>query len=182
MENETGSQKRVTVSGYGYEELIEKMRNRESLTDDELDDVIAEILFESIDKSNEAEREGRNAKGIKVSFLTLVGKVCGRQTKFLPMALDYRKKAALYAQDNYDRVIDGVNVAVNQGNVLLLVDQLQAADRYSESYRTLDSEIEEGLSDGLGSFRTIVGLESMIAMDKERENVLRLTRKAKVKK
>ena len=106
----------------------------------------------------------------------------GRQTKFLPFALDYRKKAALYNQDNYDRVLDATKVAVNTENVLLLVHQLEAANRYRDGYRTLDAEIEESIDDGLGSFRSIVGMETMISMDKKRDNVLRLTRKRKVRR
>ena len=181
MEQETGSQKK-TVSGYSYEELLERLKSGENLTDDELEDIVCEVVFEGIDNSNLAMEEGKSAKGIKVSFLTLVGKMCGRQTKFLPFALDYRKKAALYNQDNYDRVLDGAKVAVTRENVLLLVHQLQAANRYRDGYRALDAEIEESIDDGLGSFRSFVGMETMISMDKERDNVLRLTRKRKVRR
>lgn len=182
MEQETGSQKKQTVSGYSYEELLERLKSGETLSDDELEDIICEVVFETIDNSNLVEKEGKNAKGIKVSLLTLVGKMGGRQTKFLPFALDYRKKAALYNQDNYDRVLDATKVAVNTENVLLLVHQLEAANRYRDGYRTLDAEIEESIDDGLGSFRSIVGMETMISMDKERDNVLRLTRKRKVRR
>ena len=179
MEQETGSQKKQTVSGYSYEELLERLKSGETLSDDELEDIICEVVFETIDNSNLVEKEGKNAKGIKVSLLTLVGKMGGRQTKFLPFALDYRKKAALYNQDNYDRVLDATKVAVNTENVLLLVHQLEAANRYRDEYRTLDTEIEEGIDDGLGSFRGIVGLETMISMDREHDNILRLTRRRK---
>ena len=179
MEQETGSQKK-TVSGYSYEELLERLKNGEDLTDDELEDIVCEVVFEGIDNSNLAMKEGKNARGLKVSLLTLTGKLCGRQTKFLPFALDYRKKAALYNQDNYDRVLDRTKLEVNADNVLLLVYQLEAANRYRDGYRALDAEIEESIDDGLGSFRSIVGMETMISMDKERDNVLRLTRKRKV--
>ena len=181
MEQETGSQKK-TVSGYSYEELLERLKNGEDLTDDELEDIVCEVVFEGIDNSNLAMKEGKNARGLKVSLLTLTGKLCGRQTKFLPFALDYRKKAASYNEDNYDRVLDGARVAVTRENVLLLVHQLQAANRYRDGYRALDAEIEESIDDGLGSFRSIVGMETMISMDKERDNVLRLTRKRKVRR
>ena len=181
MEQETGSQKK-TVSGYSYEDLLERLKNGENLTDDELEDIVCEVVFEGIDNSNLAMKEGKNARGLKVSLLTLTGKLCGRQTKFLPFALDYRKKAALYNQDNYDRVLDGAKVAVTRENVLLLVHQLQAANRYRDGYRALDAEIEESIDDGLGSFRSFVGMETMISMDKERDNVLRLTRKRKVRR
>ena len=176
MEQETGSQKK-TVSGYSYEELLERLKNGEDLTDDELEDIVCEVVFEGIDNSNLAMKEGKNARGLKVSLLTLTGKLCGRQTKFLPFALDYRKKAALYNQDNYDRVLDRTKLEVNADNVLLLVYQLEAANRYRDGYRTLDAEIEESISDGLGSFRGFVGLETMISLDKDRETVLKLTRK-----
>lgn len=181
MEQETGSQKK-TVSGYSYEELLERLKNGEDLTDDELEDIVCEVVFEGIDNSNLAMKEGKNARGLKVSLLTLTGKLCGRQTKFLPFALDYRKKAALYNQDNYDRVLDRTKLEVNADNVLLLVYQLEAANRYRDGYRALDAEIEESIDDGLGSFRSIVGMETMISMDKERDNVLRLTRKRKVRR
>ena len=181
MEQETGSQKK-TVSGYSYEELLERLKNGEDLTDDELEDIVCEVVFEGIDNSNLAMKEGKNARGLKVSLLTLTGKLCGRQTKFLPFALDYRKKAALYNQDNYDRVLDRTKLEVNADNVLLLVYQLEAANRYRDGYRALDAEIEESISDGLGSFRGFVGMETMISMDKERDNVLRLTRKRKVRR
>lgn len=181
MEQETGSQKK-TVSGYSYEELLERLKNGEDLTDDELEDIVCEVVFEGIDNSNLAMKEGKNARGLKVSLLTLTGKLCGRQTKFLPFALDYRKKAALYNQDNYDRVLDRAKLEVNTDNVLLLVYQLEAANRYRDGYRALDAEIEESIDDGLGSFRGFVGMETMISMDKERENVLRLTRKRKVRR
>ena len=181
MEQETGSQKK-TVSGYSYEELLERLKNGEDLTDDELEDIVCEVVFEGIDNSNLAMKEGKNARGLRVSLLTLTGKLCGRQTKFLPFALDYRKKAALYNQDNYDRVLDRTKLEVNADNVLLLVYQLEAANRYRDGYRALDAEIEESIDDGLGSFRSIVGMETMISMDKERENVLRLTRKRKVRR
>lgn len=181
MEQETGSQKK-TVSGYSYEELLERLKNGEDLTEDELEDIVCEVVFEGIDNSNLAMKEGKNARGLKVSLLTLTGKLCGRQTKFLPFALDYRKKAALYNQDNYDRVLDRTKLEVNADNVLLLVYQLEAANRYRDGYRALDAEIEESIDDGLGSFRSIVGMETMISMDKERENVLRLTRKRKVRR
>ena len=182
MEQETGSQKKQTVSGYSYEELLERLKSGETLSDDELEDIICEVVFETIDNSNLVEKEGKNARGIKVSLLTLVGKMGGRQTKFLPFALDYRKKAALYNQDNYDRVLDRAKLEVNTENVLLLVHQLEAANRYRDGYRTLDAEIEESIDDGLGSFRSFVGMETMISMDKERDNVLRLTRKRKVRR
>lgn len=181
MEQETGSQKK-TVSGYSYEELLERLKNGEDLTEDELEDIVCEVVFEGIDNSNLAMKEGKNARGLRVSLLTLTGKLCGRQTKFLPFALDYRKKAALYNQDNYDRVLDRTKLEVNADNVLLLVYQLEAANRYRDGYRALDAEIEESIDDGLGSFRSIVGMETMISMDKERENVLRLTRKRKVRR
>lgn len=181
MEQETGSQKK-TVSGYSYEELLERLKNGEDLTDDELEDIVCEVVFEGIDNSNLAMKEGKKARGLKVSLLTLTGKLCGRQTKFLPFALDYRKKAALYNQDNYDRVLDRTKLEVNADNVLLLVYQLEAANRYRDGYRALDAEIEESIDDGLGSFRSIVGMETMISMDKERDNVLRLTRKRKVRR
>ena len=181
MEQETGSQKK-TVSGYSYEELLERLKNGEDLTDDELEDIVCEVVFEGIDNSNLAMKEGKNARGLRVSLLTLTGKLCGRQTKFLPFALDYRKKAALYNQDNYDRVLDRTKLEVNADNVLLLVYQLEAANRYRDGYRALDAEIEESIDDGLGSFRGFVGMETMISMDKERENVLRLTRKRKVRR
>lgn len=181
MEQETGSQK-MTVSGYSYEELLRKLNNGEDLTEDELEDIVCEVVFESIDNSNLAMKEGKSARGLKVSFLTLTGKLCGRQTKFLPFALDYRKKAASYNEDNYDRVLDGARVEVTQENVLLLVHQLEAANRYRDGYRALDAEIEESISDGLGSFRGFVGMETMISMDKERENVLKLTRKRKIRR
>lgn len=181
MEQETGSQKK-TVSGYSYEELLERLKNGEDLTDDELEDIVCEVVFEGIDNSNLAMKEGKNARGLKVSLLTLTGKLCGRQTKFLPFALDYRKKAALYNQDNYDRVLDRTKLEVNADNVLLLVYQLEAANRYRDGYRALDAEIEESIDDGLGSFRSFVGMETMISMDKERDNVLRLTRKRKVRR
>ena len=181
MEQETGSQKK-TVSGYSYEELLERLKNGEDLTEDELEDIVCEVVFEGIDNSNLAMKEGKNARGLRVSLLTLTGKLCGRQTKFLPFALDYRKKAALYNQDNYDRVLDRTKLEVNADNVLLLVYQLEAANRYRDGYRALDAEIEESIDDGLGSFRSIVGMETMISMDKERDNVLRLTRKRKVRR
>ena len=181
MEQETGSQK-MTASGYNYEELLNKLRNDGDLSDDELEDIICEVVFESIENSNSAMKEGKSAKGLKVSLLTLTGKLCGRQTKFLPFALDYRKKAAENNEDNYDRVLDGARVAVTRENVLLLVHLLEAANRYRDGYRTLDTEIEESISEGLGSFRGIVGLETMISMDKDRERVLKLSRKYKAKK
>lgn len=182
MEQETGSQKRTTASGYNYEELLERLRNNEDLSEDELADIICEVVFQSIDNSNSAIEEGKSAKGLRVSLLTLTGKLCGRQTKFLPFALDYRKKAAEYNEDNYERVLNGTRVAVTKENVLLLVHLLEAANRYRDGYRALDTEIEESISDGLGSFRSFVGMETMISMDKEREHVLKLTRKYKIKK
>ena len=187
MEQETGSQKK-TVSGYSYEELLRKLNNGEDLTEDELEDIVCEVVFESIDNSNLAMKEGKSARGLKVSFLTLTGKLCGRQTKFLPFALDYRKKAASYNEDNYDRVLDGARVEVTQENVLLLVVKFNSLEitlfcnKYRDGYRALDAEIEESISDGLGSFRGFVGMETMISMDKERENVLKLTRKRKVRR
>lgn len=179
MENETGSQIRETVSGYSYEELLKKLKSGDALSDDELEDIVCEVVFESIGNSNSAMEEAKTANGIRVSLLTLVGKMCGRQTKFLPFALDYRKKAALYNQDHYDRVLDRAKLEVNTENVLLLVHQLEAANRYRDEYRTLDTEIEECIDDGLGSFRGIVGLETMISMDREHDNILRLTRRRK---
>ena len=52
MEQETGSQKKQTVSGYSYEELLERLKSGETLSDDELEDIICEVVFETIDNSN----------------------------------------------------------------------------------------------------------------------------------
>ena len=68
MENETGSQIRETVSGYSYEELLKKLKSGDALSDDELEDIVCEVVFESIGNSNSAMEEAKTASGIRVSL------------------------------------------------------------------------------------------------------------------
>lgn len=178
MEQETGSQIK-TLNGYVLEELLEKLNNGSELTDDEMNDIMCHILFEATDSSLLADQEGKKAKGLRVTFLTMAGKMCGRQTKFLPYVLQYRKEAAEQRKDNYNQVFEGFRIAsmdVDRENLQTLVRQYDLVKAYDESYRELFREVEDNIDDGLASFACLVGMENMIKMDEQREKILSLSK------
>ena len=103
------------------------------------------------------------------------GKMCGRQTKFLPYALQYRREAADIMRDNYDQVFEGFRITsmdICGQNLKTIVRQLDEANRYSQTYGLLSDEIEENISDGLASFAGFVGMDNMEKL--EVKNVVKL--------
>lgn len=182
MENETSSQTKTLINDFDLEALLEKVKKGNELSDEEMEEIMCFILFSATDSSLLAEKEKKQAGGLKVTFLTLVGNMCGRQTKFLPYVLQYRKDAASYRRDNFERVLDGLNITsmnVCRENVETLVQQFDLANEYSETYAGFFGEVEEGIDAGLASFAGFVGMDSMIKMDAQREKVLKLEKKYK---
>lgn len=181
MEQETGSQKK-TLNGYVLEELLTKLNNGQDLTEEEMNDIMCSVLFDATDNSLIADQEGKKAKGLKVTLLTMAGKMCGRQTKFLPYVLQYRKEAAEQRKDNYNQVFEGFRITsmdVDRENLQTLVRQYDLVRAYDASYQELFREIEENIDDGLASFACLVGMESMIKMDEQKEKILSLSRQYK---
>ena len=181
MENDPSSQNN-TLNGYSYQELIEKLNNGSELKEEELQEIMWYVLFKTLDDSSEADKKDKNNRPLRVKFLTLVGNMFGRQTKFLPYALEYRNNAHGIRRENYEEVFDGYAIAsmnVCRENIEVLVKQFDLASSYSANYRKLSDEIEENIDDGLASFRGFVGMDTMIKMDEEREKVLSLTKKYK---
>ena len=182
MENETGSQTKTLFSENDLEVLLEKLKNGSELSELEMEDILCYVFFSATDSSLLAEQEKKRAGGLKVTFLTMVGNMAGRQTKFLPYVLQYRKDAAGYRKDNFDRVLNGLSITsmnVCRENVETLVKQFDLANEYSDTYAGFFGEVEECIDDGLASFAGFVGMDSMIKMDAQREKVLKLEKKYK---
>ena len=181
MENDPSNQTK-TISGLSYQELIDKLNNGSDLTEEELNEIMWCVLFKTLDDSSEADKKDKNNRPLRVKFLTIVGNMFGRQTKFLPYALKYRNEAYGLRKENYEEVFDGYAIAsmnVCRENVEVLVKQFDTASSYSVDYKKLSDEIEENIDDGLASFRGFVGMETMVKMDEAREKVLSLSKKYK---
>lgn len=182
MENETGSQTKTLFSESDLEVLLEKLKNGSELSELEMEDILCYVFFSATDSSLQTRQEIKKAGGLKVKLLTMAGNFFGRQTKFLPYAMQYRKEAASLRYDNYERVLEGLNISsinVCRENLEVLVKQFELANAYSQTYDKLYDEIEDGINDGLASFSGFVGMDSMIKMDSQRDKVLRLSKKYK---
>ena len=177
---ESSSEK--TINGYDLAELLNKLKTNQEMTEEEMEDVLYNVLFKATDKSLEAEEVAKSATGPKVAFYTIAGKICGRQTKFLPYSLQYRREAADIMRDNYDQVFEGFRITsmdICAQNLKTIVKQLEAANRYSQTYGLLSDEIEENISDGLASFAGFVGMDNMEKLEEQRAKVIKLSKEYK---
>ena len=171
-----------TLNGYDLSELLNKLKKNQELTGEEMEDILYHVLFKAADNSLDAEMAAREAVGPRVAFYTIIGKICGRQTKFLPFALQYRREAAETRKDNYDQVFEGFKITsmdICSQNLKTLVRQLDEADRYSAAYDLLSDEIEENIEDGLASFAGFVGMENMEKLEEQRAKVIKLSKEYK---
>ena len=182
MENETGSQNKTLMYEFVLEELLEKLKNGSELSDEEMEDIMNYIFFQATDSSLASEQDKKKVGGLRVTFLTMAGNICSKQARFLPYVLKYRKDAASHRHDNFERVLEGLNISsmnTCRENIEVLVKQFDLANQYSESFAEFNGEVEMGIDNGLSSFRGFVGLDSMIKMDEERAKVLSLSKQYK---
>lgn len=177
---ESSSEK--TINGYDLEELLNKLKTNQEMTEEEMEDVLYNVLFKATEESLKAEIAAKKATGPKVAFYTIAGKMFGRQTKFLPYALQYRREAADIMKDNYDQVFEGFRITsmdICAQNLKTMMKQLEEANKYSQSYSLLSDEIEENISEGLASFAGFVGMENMEKLEEQRVKVVRLAKEYK---
>ncbi len=159
-------------------DLEEKLIAGESLDDLEYLRIInyrRNIMKEDLDNINNSNYFITFAK---LKVLTLLGKLGGKKTKFLPDIATYYGSTLNNLKDNYNEVLNGADIVTfnrTKTNMVTFLGQVKELQNYDNLLDKFEGEFTKKLNKGLKTFRAPVCLEEMIALDESQEKIKTLS-------